>query len=159
MDLYRWSIEDITMLLILLALFHVFFDVLNHGRQEIPCRYNLLAKARALRWFPHIPSCTYKRTYTTSSFPRNFSNGIDKPLLYKVPPIIVYLLALLFTKVALDGSDRRLTISIYSCIRDIQDGETVQYMSNIVSLGGFNSWGFIGLLEERVINYEAHYVV
>lgn len=63
-----------------------------------------------------------------------FSKGVEEPILYKVPQIIVYSLALLFSWVTSDGSHRRLPSSIYFFIRVIKDGEVVQPMDDSIFL-------------------------
>lgn len=70
-------------------------------------------------------------------YPRHYNKGVDKHLFCKVPPIIVYSLSLVFSRLASDGSHGRLLSSIYSQIKDIQDGKTVLSIADtIFPMGG-----------------------
>lgn len=96
--------------------------------KKYPALKTFLAKEAARRCFLTIPSCTSRRVYLASSFSKHLNIGVDIPLLYRVPPTIIYMSALFFTMVAADGSGGRLLCSMYFLIKVIQEGEVGTHM-------------------------------
>lgn len=64
----------------------------------------------------------------------HLSMGVEKPILYRIPPTAIYPLALLFMIMSYDGSSGRFSCSMYSLIGVIQE----KYVGSLMAITVFS---------------------